>query len=193
VEIYSDKITAKYNDFQTCVSTENMEPAKNPEKMKENFIKSFQKSGGEIFYAENISFLCGDIPFMTFSVLNSKRRELFHKLEEISVYKRSEYKRKGYAEYISLPNDYRLNIHNKKASEFYEKCGILNQMPSVESSLSFKNKELMRTKYCIRKSLNMCLKSANTNKENLFLVDETGKKFPLKFDCNLCEMAVICP
>ena len=47
-------------------------------------------------------------------------------------------------------------------------------------------KELMRTKHCLKFAFNMC-----KSPEKLFLIDEKGKKFPLKFDCANCEMAVL--
>ncbi|HCB11125.1 MAG TPA: hypothetical protein DEO94_03075, partial [Cyanobacteria bacterium UBA11991] len=50
--------------------------------------------------------------------------------------------------------------------------------------------ELMRCKHCLRYSANICSKKVNYNKR-LFLVDENGKKYPLRFDCKNCEMVVL--
>ena len=83
-----------------------------------------------------------------------------------------------------------MNIHNQKALEFYQKCGVEATEFSVEKTGDFKNKELMRTKYCIRRALDMCLKKGG-KKEELFLVDEFNKKYKIVFDCKNCENAII--
>jgi hypothetical protein len=46
--------------------------------------------------------------------------------------------------------------------------------------------ELMRTKHCLKYAFNMCKSS-----KNLFLIDEKGVKYPLKFDCKNCEMVIL--
>ena len=46
--------------------------------------------------------------------------------------------------------------------------------------------ELMRTKHCIKYALNMCKAP-----KKLFLVDDRGKKYELKFDCKNCEMVIL--
>ena len=50
--------------------------------------------------------------------------------------------------------------------------------------------ELMRSKYCVRKELACCLKDKNSPRGELFLLNN-GRKFPLIFDCQNCEMAVL--
>ena len=59
---------------------------------------------------------------------------------------------------------------------------------SLETKLSKGEAELMRTKHCIKYALGMC-----KSPQKLVLKDEFGKKYPLKFDCAKCEMAVIAP
>ena len=44
----------------------------------------------------------------------------------------------------------------------------------------------MRTKHCLKYALNMC-----RSEKKLFLVDEKGAKYPLKFDCKNCEMVIL--
>ena len=46
--------------------------------------------------------------------------------------------------------------------------------------------EFMHTKHCIKYALDMC-----KSPKKLFLIDEKGKKYPLKFDCKNCEMYVL--
>ena len=84
-----------------------------------------------------------------------------------------------YAKFYKSEDDYHANVYNDEAKEFYNKCGC--QIVGDNSAL-----ELMRTKHCIKYALNMCKSS-----KKLFLVDEKGAKYPLKFDCRNCEMVIL--
>ena len=88
--------------------------------------------------------------------------------------------------------DYRLNVHNAEAKDFYKKCGCNILEYSMESGIKTKGRELMRTKHCIRYALNMCLKN-NNRADKLFLKDEKGEKYELEFDCKHCEMVIKSP
>lgn len=68
---------------------------------------------------------------------------------------------------------------------------------TVPDSITPENKgrsgELMRSKYCIRYELGLCpSKQGASATGNLFLTNN-GRRFPLKFDCGNCEMAVLTP
>ena len=174
----------------------NNELAHNKEKMKENIQNCLKKTGNSIFAANKVIFKTENMPFMPLSKLNKIRHEMFLKLEDLRLknYKKyaTQLKLKK-PDYKEKPTDYRLNIHNKKAFEFYQKCGIKPFEYSVEKTRNFKGKEIMRCKYCIRRSLNLCLKNNPKNKGELFLIDEKNVKYPLVFDCKNCEMAIIAP
>ena len=89
-------------------------------------------------------------------------------------------------------NDYRLNIHNNSAYEFYEECGVKPFEYSYETK-KVCSAELMRTKHCLRRAFNMCIKSKTKPADKireLFLLDEKGRKFRLEFDCKNCEMII---
>ena len=179
--IYSVKIPYRFNEI-----------AQNKEKMIENIKASFKKTGDSIFYIDEIQIKTDKIPFLKISYMNELRRKLFEFLEEKRVenYKTNFFDKTKYTKYRDEFKDYRLNIHNKKAKEFYEKCEVKNIEYSPESTKDFKNKEIMRTKHCLRRALNLCLKKGNADKL-WFLIDEKNKKYPLLFDCKNCEMAII--
>ena len=128
---------------------------------------------------------------MPVSVINQLRRDAFSKLMEkrICSYKRGVQRKLRYSK---VPNtftpDYRANIHNKEALKFYENCGVKVQEWSLESKVPNRQIELMRTKHCIKYALNMC-----KSHKNIFLQDEKGEIYPLKFDCKNCEMVVLSP
>ena len=163
------------------------EPAKNPEKMRENFLKQFSKTGESDFYINDIK-IESEIPFMPVSSINEFRRSVLDKLmqKRLSEYKREEQKKMCYIPYYKPEIDYRGNVHNTYAKEIYELCGAKVTEMSFESSSPLREVELMRTKHCIKYALNMC-----KSPEKLVLRDEFGKIYPLKFDCTKCEMAVL--
>ena len=190
ITIYNNKIEANDGKFKAEVFY-NGEEAKNQEKIKEAFEKSFQKTGDTVFITDEIYFKTDILPFLPISKINELRRNLYKKLENERLlnYKRNYFNKTKYAPYNDKYKDYRLNIHNKLAEKFYKNCGIEKIEKSLESTCAYKNKEIMRTKHCLRRAFNICLRK-NGKFENLFLVDENNKKYILNFDCNNCEMVI---
>ena len=163
------------------------EAAKNPEKMKETFVKQFSKTGESDFYIEDIK-IASELPFMPVSRINELRRSAYDKLmqKRLDEYKREEHKNLVYCPYYKSQIDYRGNVHNLSAKDFYKKCGAEVCEMSLETELPKHPVELMRTKHCIKYALGMC-----KSPEKLVLRDEYGKVYPLKFDCKKCEMSVL--
>lgn len=168
------------------------EKANNAEKMKETFSKQLSKTGNSDFYIEDIE-INSEIPFMPVSEINQFRRTIFEELME----KRIEYynnkiketqKPLKFVPYFLKEVDYRANIHNESAKQFYEQCGVKVLEPSLESRVPNRQVALMRCKHCIKFALNLC-----KSPKNLVLKDEFGKTYPLKFDCKNCEMSVMSP
>lgn len=161
------------------------EKAKNPDKMKENFISQLKKTGDSDFYVQDIQ-ISDEIPFMPISKVNEIRRNILDELmkERLKNYKREFQKPLKYVKFPKEKLDYRANIHNNCAKEFYENCGCQVCEMSAESGAF--PKELMRTKHCLKFAFNMC-----KSPKKLFLIDEKGKKYPLMFDCKNCEMVVL--
>ncbi len=167
---------------------ENTELPKNPEKMKENFINQLKKTGESDFYVQNVDII-GQLPFMPISQINEIRRRILLDLmnERLKNYKREIQKSLKYTEFPQKELDYRANIFNKEAKCFYENCNCkVCEMAFEYGNTKSKPIELMHTKHCIKFALNMC-----KSPKKLFLVDEKGKKYPLKFDCKNCEMYVL--
>ena len=91
-----------------------------------------------------------------------------------------------YTKYFLDEVDYRANLHNNTAKEFYEKCGAKVLEPSLETKIPERQICLMHCKHCIKFALNMC-----KSPQKLLLKDENNKLYPLKFDCKNCEMYVM--
>lgn len=103
----------------------------------------------------------------------------------------SETQQSSERKYKPLPEraDYKANIANEAAKEFY----AANGAESIEDAFELRHQkeaELMRSKYCIRFELGLCPKHQKASPTgNLFLVNN-GKRYPLVFDCARCEMVV---
>ena len=85
------------------------------------------------------------------------------------------------------------NIANSMARQFYRNHGTSHIEPAFEIKQPGQQTTLMTCRHCIRYSLNMCSKhgSRQAYHGRLFLALPDGKRFPLEFDCNRCEMHVI--
>ncbi len=194
IEIHSDKIIATDEDNITVsVKIDSSEQSKNPQNMLNSYIKQFSKTGDSDFYILNIFSSTDPVPFLPVSKVNELRRNLLQKLthERLNRYQRKIQKSLSYAKFPYSSSDYRANVMNTSALKFYENCGCKISEPALEKSGNIHTgAELMRCKHCLRYSANICSKKVYYNKR-LFLVDENGKKYPLRFDCKNCEMVVL--
>ena len=159
--------------------------------MEETFIKQFSKTGEGDFYIEDIKIAPDTvIPFMPISTVNELRRNLFKELMQrrLEVYEKNRVFQKPlkYAEYYTSEVDYRANVHNESAKKFYENCGVNVLEPSFETKEPDRAVELMHCKHCIKYALNRC-----KSPKRLFLRDSHSKIYPLKFNCQTCEMFVM--
>lgn len=189
--VYDNKISV-LDEFNNKIemSFESKEKAKNTESMRQNFIKALSKTSDTPYFVKNIEFKTDELPFLPLFMINELRRNILKELSEkiLSKYKTKRQKPIDIAKFPLDRGDYRLNIHNKKAEEFCKMCDVDIKEFSFESSKNHKGKELMRTKHCLKRALLDC----GCQKE-LFLVDDKGVKYPLKFDCKNCEMVLIAP
>ena len=188
-EITDGKIILTDEDGITISYPLKGEKPDNPDKMKEIFIRQFSKTGNEDFYLENFD-INSEIPFMPVSRVNELRRKLFQLLtdkrtENYNINKQKQ-KPLKYTKFYLDEVDYRANVHNKTAKDFYEKCGVKVLEPSLETKVPNRRIALMRCKHCIKYALNMC-----KSPKNLFLKDENNKLYPLEFNCKNCEMSVM--
>ena len=172
------------------------EPAQNEESANSNIRKQLIKSGDSIFTVANLYIRLEKPYFFPLSVLNELRRTIFLKLENERENNRPVEIRDNINKKITFNSgamDYRGNVTNKKADEYFTRAGVQNIEKGLELQQNFVNKTLMTCKYCIKNELGICpleTKSAGSYKEPLYLVDK-NKKYKLIFDCNKCEMSVI--
>jgi len=186
--IYENNIlTVKDENYNfVTIDIEQTEQPNNPQKMKQVFIEQLTKSGDSDYRVERVDIL-GYLPFLKVSEINSIRRKILEKLtkKRLENYKRNIQKPLSKALFPEKYKDYKANVHNTYAKEFYKDCECQITEPSFESNKNAKNIELMRTKHCLYRAFNMC-KSNNY----LYLIDEKGIKYKLIHDCKNCEMII---
>ena len=179
-----NEITYKFN--------ENFEKANNIEKARENVVRQLTKLGETEFYAADISVDSEFNLFIPVSKINEMRRQavllLQKKSKENYKFQRRDTSVK-YSDYPINELDYSFNISNTESKAFYEgcRCKVKEFAPEISKQ---KNIILMKTKHCLRDFAGICLKKSKDNRK-LFLVDESGRKFSLEFDCKNCIMQVL--
>lgn len=193
-----NKIKAQDEDGNSAeIEYEFEEFAKNNEQMGANVIKQLNKSGDSDFIVENIEVLTEKVPFLPVSRLNELRREL---LEELMCERLNNYKRPIQRQPLEKINysqkevDYTGNVLNEYAKKFYEEHGCKVIELALEStdkgennwySRRFGGKCIVKSKHCLKWAFDMC-----KSPKNLILIDEKGKRYPLKFNCDKCEMEI---
>lgn len=184
-----NKISAKDEDGNTVEIEYSFEEfAKDKEKMGANVTKQLNKSGDSVFFVEDVKILTDEIPFLPVSKLNELRRDLLEKLikERLKNYKNRIEKPEKYTyPYPEKEIDYSGNILNKYAKKFYENHSVNVSELALESGGKCVNRCVMTTKHCLKYAFNMC-----KSPESLYLIDEKGKTYPLKFNCEKCEMEI---
>ena len=168
--------------------------AQNEEKMRANITNQFKKSGDTDFLVEEVNVLADKLPFLPISKINELRRDLLDKLlngkwemENGKLSLRGGCEATDAA--IQKNNttvDYRANILNQFSKDFYEKQGFEVTEMALESGGKCRGKIVMTTKHCLKSAFNIC-----KSPQKLYLIDEKGKRYELKFNCDKCEMEIV--
>lgn len=188
--VYDGKIKAEDTDLNiVSIDFSEGERPNNLEKMKQNLIFQLEKTGNTEFYSLGVKIQDDNIPFLPVSKINDLRRELLSLLmkERLANFKRLPQKPIGYRTFYKTNFDYRANVLNNEAKEFYKTCSCDVTEQALEAQRTIPcGIELMRCKHCLKFAAGLCQKPYG----KLYLRDEKGKKYPLKFDCKNCEMAI---
>jgi putative protease len=174
------------------VQAEKVE-AQNKDKARDVIVTQLAKTGNTIYDVNNVDMQTDKMYFIPAGVLSEWRRQIVELLEEERERKRDRgegtFPQTSH-QYGKTELDYRGNVHNSKAADFYKSHGVSKIARSFESS-PVSNAELMRCKHCIKFSLGYCPKQGGKGlKEPLSLVSNKGDKFKLEFDCKNCEMLI---
>lgn len=159
-----------------------------------DYSKVFGKLGGTPF---SLNEFHNEVPeiFFPLSALTTLRRRLVERLlsAKRATY-RFDYRREENADYPypSKTLDYRDNVANGLAEEFYRDHGVEKMERALEvrdKTAQRKGLTVMTTRHCILRELGLCLKTRPDIKMPLSL--ESGPhRFTAQFDCSRCEMNI---
>jgi len=168
------------------------QPALKKEQARQTIITQLSKLGNTIFECSQVRIETRDVYFLPVSRLNAAKRELAEKMLEARESNRPRtagHILKNDVPYPQKELNFRGNVLNKKAEEFYHRHGVETIEPAAESGLDLSGQVVMTTKYCLREELGLC--ENKTKNESLILVDENGREYEINFRCGMCGMEII--
>lgn len=173
------------------------QPAEKAEAATENLKRQLSKLGQTAFEAVSWQTDCRQSWFVPASILSRLRREAVENLQrQRAAYRPEDVFRQEKDTPYPLSEqsaDYRLNIMNRKALQFYREHGVEMPVMAMESGESTGNQQrmLMQCRFCLRDALGACLKrhpeKADVFREPLYL-QHGDMRYRLHFDCAACEM-----
>jgi collagenase-like PrtC family protease len=185
-------LTIEDNDGNQGLSKIKIEKkeAEKKEKAIENVINQLGKLGETIYISKEIKVEWKKPYFIPISQINEMRRVA---IESISLERKKNHKIEDFkignnnVPFIVKNLSYEWNVSNRLAEQFYKKHGVANIEPAFEIK---KGNKVMTTKHCLRNYLGFCPKEGKVIKEPLYLINEKGQKFLLKFNCINCQMEI---
>ena len=167
----------------------------------ERILKELSKTGDSIFRINIMKINLSDNYFIPGSILSQWRREILTEMLKVICVKQNDFVVKNNeCQDIGIPDniDYTYNISNSLASKVYTDGGAKVIQPAYEIntrvSTEMSTVVIMTCKHCIRRALGACLKDKRKKVSlplSLQLSLPDGRKFPLSFDCDKCEMKVL--
>ena len=204
VELAEDRLTlsATSEEGITVSSTLNgpFEPAKQPERSREQLRDLLSQLGTTSYHAEQVEMRGDFAPFVPNSQLKTLRRELIERLSQARIAAFPHGSRKPVSEpppvYPQSHLSFLANVYNHQARAFYQRYGVQLIDAAYEAHEEPGEVPVMITKHCLRFSFNLCPKQAKgvtgvrTKVAPMQLV-HGDEVLTLKFDCKPCEMHVI--
>lgn len=153
------------------------------------------KTGNTVFSVKNIDNRASDL-FIPASILTALRRKITDALvRQWNIRRPVELRlaENPHAEFPEKQLDRHNNVANTLAEEFYRNHGSETKNRATECSAPLKNNQrVMTTRYCLRREMGTCLRSANAAKLTPPLFIKNGNAmFKLEFDCKHCRMLVL--
>lgn len=174
-------------------------PADKPMQAEENIKRQLSKSGGTEFSVGEVKLELSQVWFIPMSTLNELRRNVIEKLRQIRIEKRPIEKGKVLVNDFPYPLmnlTFEGNVLNQKSADFYRRHCVIDIDRAAESGLDLIGKKVMTTRYCIKHQLNSCHRYQSKTddfryiKDPVYLIDPSGCKLELEFDCAECKMEV---
>ena len=183
------------NQTEYTIETHKI-PAKNAKTTRQQIDTQLRKLGNTAFSTDRITITATFDYFIPAALLNDMRRQIIRQLENL---RNQKYRAKPYdrppvtAMYPATHHDYRGNVANHAARNFYGECGVERIDDAFELQNDYFDKIWMTTRHCIKYQYDVCPVFQRPSvkwKEPLYLVNHHDP-YRLEFDCQLCEMKVI--
>ena len=174
--------------------------AENQLKMTNTVVKQLMKLGNTPYRAIKILDATEGMYFVPSLTLNELRRNAVKILTDYRIKHFRPVDHVRTEQQPSCPEttlDYRANVVNSKAEEFYKKHGISILERGVEQTGDYAGKALMTTKYCLRYELGCCLQgkcqtesTVDIAPSDTLILCNNNRRFRLHFDCDECQMQI---
>lgn len=178
-------VTARYE------GEEVFEIATNPNQA-ERLKQQLTKCGDSDFECEQVSYE-GETLFVPAGVANAARRCLLEQLSKNREEQREVIEMGELNGQVAVrPDiDWRFNVVNHLATEFYQQHGAQKVEAGFEKGCNSQGKDLMHTRYCLLYELGRCRKlSKNEDIQFPLFLYNDKHRFRLEFDCQACFMKV---
>jgi putative protease len=171
-------------------------PARKPDAMRATLDRQLRKTGNTEYRCAGVEVCWSETWFLPVSAVNDLRRRALAALSEARARNRPIATGGAIANQVPYPEtrlSYKGNVLNSRAEAFYWRHGVTEIAPAAETGLDLEGLEVMRARYCLRAQLGCCLRERPEGDlvGPLALVDEDGHRYPLRFDCERCEMSVL--
>ena len=172
------------------------EPPRDPSRAREQIETHLSSTGNTPYQVAKLTIRPQKPGFIPISTLNGIRRDVLETLTRIRLEKYSRQTIQLTPNNIPYPEkvlDFRANILNNHARQFYTRHGTKINEPAFETFSNTVGKTVMTTRYCIRHQLDLCPKycrSSHPTKEPL-KINDNHHTYRLEFDCQQCQMLVI--
>ncbi len=196
----TDRIALDITIINTSISassvlTVNLDKAKTPQ--EDARLRVISKLGDTVYKLYSLEDNLGDV-FVPASVLTALRRQTVDAINAARTAAYSyDYRHKA-MDNVSLFNNGIItrhdNVANRLAKNFYLEHGAekIDYAIEVSDMSSEKEVRVMKTRYCLRRELGVCMRTPDAKKLVAPLFLTTGNlKYRLDFDCKNCQMMVI--
>lgn len=162
----------------------------------QDYRRFFEKLGDTHYILNNFVCEMDSSRFYQASQLTALRRQLIKELDDENLdslprdYRRQENLEAAYPSSIL---DYKDNVANHLAEEFYFQHGVQSIQKAAEVTKDLKSKDVvMTTRHCVLRELGLCKKEKGKSDKFKFplYLNYDGGRFLLDFDCSKCEMQV---
>jgi putative protease len=169
-------------------------PARDEQKAADTLKTQLSKTGSTFYDVATFELKWGSPLFFPIGELNRIRREAFEEFDQklLSEYRRDEKQIiPGDVQYFENEADYRSNISNALAAQFYKRHGVVKTEPAFELSDDHSGQTLMTTKLCLRYETGCCptYQKAQPERDPQHLA-QGEKLFRLEYDCMSCVMKI---